>query len=65
MSAVYICHAPDCEVTNLIDNTLEDFFYCDIHGGIEEITLKYRFRQNPRKCLKRGWRVEKNYLPYC
>lgn len=36
MSAVYICHAPDCEVTNLIDNTLEDFFYCDIHGGIEE-----------------------------
>ena len=33
MSEVYTCHAPGCSVTNAQDETLEDYFHCEIHAG--------------------------------
>jgi len=29
--SVYTCHWKDCDITNAKDESLEDFFYCDLH----------------------------------
>lgn len=29
--SLYTCHWGNCQITNLEDKSLDDFFFCDIH----------------------------------
>jgi len=36
MSQVFACRAIGCNVNNAIDETLEDYFYCEDHFTLNE-----------------------------
>ena len=35
MDTFYTCHASNCATTSAEDQTLKDYFYCEIHAGQE------------------------------